>query len=109
HGIIKITLLINAEKLGYSGNLFVRLKLASHRDIDLALRSLIIIPDIWAIVELSGYYDLRFFILIRDVNHLLEMQQKISSIPSFKEAEAVLGYDPINPFPGPRHWITNWT
>jgi DNA-binding Lrp family transcriptional regulator len=108
HGIIKITLLINAERLGYSGILFVRLKLASHQDIDPALRSLIIIPDIWAIVELSGYYDLRVFILIRDVNHLLEMQQKISNIPSFKEAEAVLVREPMNPFPGPRHWITNW-
>ncbi len=109
HGIIKITTLINAERLGYSGILFTRIKLASHRDIDLALRSLIKIPDIYAIVELSGYYDLRVFILIRDINHLLEMQQKISNIPSFKEAETILVRESVSSFPGPHpHWITNW-
>jgi Lrp/AsnC family transcriptional regulator, regulator for asnA, asnC and gidA len=108
HGIIKITTLINADRLGYSGILFTRIKLATHRNIDLALRSLIKIPDIWAIVELSGYYDLRAFVLIRDIDHLLQMQQKISDIPSFKEAETILVRELTNSFPGPRHWITNW-
>ena len=110
YGIIKITLQISPKKLGYSGTLFARIKLRSPQEMDRALQSIIKIPDIFGIVELSGEYNLRFFMLIRDIDHLLALQRKITNIPSFKEAEIVLdcGFD-LNCFPSPRHWITNWS
>jgi DNA-binding Lrp family transcriptional regulator len=108
NGIIKVVVQVSAEKLGYSGTLFARIKLRSRRDTESALHSLLKIQDIFGIVELSGEYNLRIFALIRDIHHLMMMQQKISNIPSFKEAEIVLERELTDSFPSPRHWITNW-
>jgi Lrp/AsnC family transcriptional regulator, regulator for asnA, asnC and gidA len=109
YGIIKITLQINAKKLGYTGILFTRIKLRSSQDVDLALQALIQIPDIFGIVELLGEYNLRFFMLIRNIEHLLSTQEKLTNLPSFKEADILLADEfELGCFPTPRHWITNW-
>lgn len=108
NGVIKIVIQICAKKLGYTGALYARIKLRSRSQSDLALQQLIQIPDIHAVVELSGEYNFRVYALIRDFDHLIATQEKIANTPSFMEADTVLGRGLIDSFPGPRHWITNW-
>jgi DNA-binding Lrp family transcriptional regulator len=108
NGVIKIVIQICAKKLGYTGALYARIKLRSRSQKELALQQLIQIPDVHAVVELSGEYNFRVYALIRDFDHLIATQEKIADIPSFMEADVVLGRGLIDSFPGPRHWITNW-
>jgi Lrp/AsnC family transcriptional regulator, leucine-responsive regulatory protein len=106
--IVKVTIQISLKKLGYSSWLLTMIKLRAHKDTDAAVNRLLSIPDIFGIVELSGGYDLRVFSLIRDVDHLINLQEEIAKIPGFIEAETIIGHHPTDNFPQPSHWITNW-
>jgi Lrp/AsnC family transcriptional regulator len=91
--IIKVTIQICPKKLGYSGQLTSVIKLRSHKDTDVAVNALRSIPDIFGIVELSGEYDVRAFSMIRDIDHLINMQEEIAKIPAFGEAETIIMHE----------------
>ena len=85
--MVNVLIQINPEKIGYHAVLEAWIVLKSRKDLNLAIETLSKIPDVFAIVGLSGDRAIHVWALIRDVGHLLTTQDRIAAIPSFEIME----------------------
>lgn len=98
-GIIKTVLQINPVKLGYTAEAFIDLSYVPHRSAPNIVETLAKIPDIIKIIKISGVFDLRLFTLIKNLEHLFTIQNKIAAITGVTKIKIVIQETPyILPF-----------
>ena len=106
-GTIKVVIQIDPKKIGYQGTLDSRISLKSSIDRLATAKALSEIPDVFCIVETSGDYDFHVWSLVKDVEHLLSIQEKISKVPDFGRINSKVSRIFMDAYPGSRQFTTN--
>ncbi|HUK84935.1 MAG TPA: AsnC family transcriptional regulator [Candidatus Acidoferrum sp.] len=89
NGTIRVTIQIDPRKIGYQGTLDSIIHLKSQNNAGSAISALSRIPDVFCIVEThQGDADLHVWTLVKDINHLLMIQDQISQIPDFGKMDS---------------------
>jgi DNA-binding Lrp family transcriptional regulator len=98
-GTIKTVLQINPVKLGYTAEAFIDLSYVPQHSAPNIVETLAKIPDIIKIIKTSGVFDLRLFTLIKNLEHLFTIQNKIAAITGVTKIKIVIQETPhILPF-----------
>lgn len=87
NNIIKVTIQVNPNLLGYSFTLDLNISLKSPSNskiIELLSR----IPDVVIIIKTSGDYDLQVTAMIKDAEHMFKIQDEIFNLPGVTRIEA---------------------
>jgi DNA-binding Lrp family transcriptional regulator len=89
-GIIKTSIQINPEKIGYTALAFIDLSFVPQRDAPNIVDTLSKFPDVIKIIKTSGVFDLRLFVLIRSLEHLFTLQNRIIDIKGVTKIKIVI-------------------
>lgn len=106
NGTVNPLIQIDPKRLGYNCQMETRIRLKSQRDSIATMNVLSEIPDIFFITATSGNYDLHVFAFIRDIEHLLKIQNQIISLPDFGKLDTQLTSTSNYIFPVPRYWTS---
>jgi DNA-binding Lrp family transcriptional regulator len=87
NGVIKITIQIDPNKIGYHSILDFNIAFASPINSSSFIEQLAKIPDITTITKTSGDYDLQLIALIRDIEQMFGLQEEISRITGVTKIE----------------------
>lgn len=107
NGIIKPSIQIDVNKIGYHASAIFALAFASQKDTATVVKELMTIKDNILIIKTSGDYDLSTFVMIKDIDQVLRTQNEVANIPGITRIETLIGYPPI-PFPLPREYISTF-
>jgi DNA-binding Lrp family transcriptional regulator len=107
NGTIKVLIQLNPAKMGYIGYATFFIALVSQTSMISIVENLCKIPDIVLIIQTSGSYDLLVEAMIKDLDHLLELQDNIANIPDVARNEMHLSR-PCAVFPTPREYISTF-
>jgi Lrp/AsnC family transcriptional regulator for asnA, asnC and gidA len=100
HGIIKTSIQLNPEKLGYTAIAYIDLSFVHQPSAPNIVDTLAEIPDVTKIIKTSGDFDLRLFTLIKSLEHLFTLQNKITDIAGVTKIKTTLQeIPPIWPVP----------
>ena len=100
HGIIKTSIQLNPEKLGYTAIAYIDLSFVPRLKAPNIVDVLAEIPDVIKIIKTSGDFDLRLFTLIRSLEHLFTLQSRITDIAGVTKIKTTLQeIPPIWPVP----------
>ena len=100
HGIIKTSIQLNLEKLGYSAIAYIDLTFVHQPNEPNMADTLAEIPDVIKIIKTSGDFDLRLLTLIRNLEHLFALQNRITDITGVTKIKTTLQQiQPIWPVP----------
>ena len=100
HGIIKTSIQLNLEKLGYSAIAYIDLTFVHQPNAPNMADTLAEIPDVIKIIKTSGDFDLRLLTLIRNLEHLFALQNRITNIAGVTKIKTTLQkIPPIWPVP----------
>ena len=98
-GIIKTVIQINPVKIGYIAEAFIDLSYVPQQNASDIVETLSKIPDVIKIIKTSGDFDLRLFVLIKNLEHIFTIQNKIAAILGVTKIKIVLQKTPpIIPF-----------
>jgi len=98
-GIIKTVIQINPVKLCYTAEAFIDLSYVPQNTAPNIVETLAKIPDVIKIIKTSGFFDLRLFVLLRNLEHLFTIQNKIAAITGVTKIKIVIQKTPyILPF-----------
>jgi DNA-binding Lrp family transcriptional regulator len=89
-GIIKTSIQINPEKIGYTALAFIDLSFVPQRDAPNIVDTLSKFSDVIKIIKTSGVFDLRLFVLIRSLEHLFTLQNRIIDIKGVTKIKIVI-------------------
>ena len=99
-GIIKTSIQLNPEKLGYNATAYIDLSFVPQLNAPNMTDTLAEIPDVIKIIKTSGSFDLRLFTLIRSLEHLFALQNRITDITGVTKIKTTLQQiQPIWPVP----------
>ena len=90
NGTIKAAIRINPAKLGYYAKAFFRLEFVSNQNLSDIIETLAKIPDLEKIIKTSGSYDVCLFVLIKDIEQFVAIQDEIAAIPSIRKINTVV-------------------
>jgi Lrp/AsnC family transcriptional regulator, regulator for asnA, asnC and gidA len=107
NGIIKVTLQVNAEKMGYRAKVRFSLAFASQDSLTFIVNKLSSIPDVYLIIKTSGQYDLNVYSMVRDIDQLMNLQNEISKIAEISKKQMFL-LKPKQIFPGYKEYISTF-
>jgi DNA-binding Lrp family transcriptional regulator len=82
--VIQPTIRVNLAKLGYEAFAFFGLKVASQGVLRQTTDRVGKIPDIVAVMETSGDYDLTVIGAVRNVRHIFKLESDIARIPEVR-------------------------
>jgi DNA-binding Lrp family transcriptional regulator len=100
HGIIKTSIQLNPEKLGYTAIAYIDLSFVPQLNAPKMADTLAEIPDVIKIIKTSGNFDLRLFTLIRSLEHLFTLQNRITDIAGVTKIKTTLQeIPPVWPVP----------
>ena len=100
HGIIKTSIQLNLEKLGYTAIAYIDLTFVHQPNEPNMADTLAEIPDVIKIIKTSGDFDLRILTLIRSLEHLFALQNRITNIAGVTKIKTTLQkIPPIWPVP----------
>ncbi len=94
HGIIKALIQINPVKLGYPAEAFIDLSYVPQHNATNIVETLGKIPDIIKIIKTSGVFDMRLFVLIKNLEHLFTIQNKITAVTGVTKIRIVIQKTP---------------
>lgn len=94
HGIIKALIQINPVKLGYPAEAFIDLSYVPQHNANNIVETLGKIPDIIKIIKTSGVFDMRLFVLIKNLEHLFTIQNKITAVTGVTKIRIVMQKTP---------------
>jgi Lrp/AsnC family transcriptional regulator for asnA, asnC and gidA len=89
-GIIKTSIQLNPEKLGYTAIAYIDLSFVPQLNAPNMADTLAEIPDVIKIIKTSGNFDLRLFTLIRSLEHLFALQNRITDIAGVTKIKTTL-------------------
>lgn len=106
-GVLKVTIQVDLTKLGYQAMSIFEVTLKSREESFSIIEKISKIPDVISIMKTSGDYDLQIYMMIRDINHLLKIQEDIAKIQGITKMEFDISRSP-NKWPTPRQHISTF-
>ena len=103
---IRVRIQIKPSKIGYCATLECNLAFKSQRDSLRAVDILAKRPDVFCMATMSGDYDLHVWILIRDIKHLLTVQDEILELPSLSRMEINVSRIFLDMYPTPNQYYS---
>ncbi len=107
NGILKVTIQIDPQKIGYQAIVIVFVTLRLQEDSFSIIEELSRIPDIISIMKTSGDYDLQIYAMIRDIDHLLTIQDEIAKIRGITKMDLEISRT-LDKWPTPRQCISTF-
>jgi len=77
--LLKIVIQINPIKLGYKGWMIFNLNFSAKVPLQEKIKEITKIPDVIHLVKAKGPYDLVVYVFVKDIDQILEMQNKFSN------------------------------
>jgi Lrp/AsnC family transcriptional regulator for asnA, asnC and gidA len=84
NNVIQPTITVNLRKLGYEAVVFFGLKVASQNVLRKITEKVGTIPDITAVMETTGEYDLTVIAAVRNITHTFKVGEDISKVPGVR-------------------------
>jgi Lrp/AsnC family transcriptional regulator, regulator for asnA, asnC and gidA len=106
NNIIKTTIQINPEKLGYHALLTFLLAVRDHSETKLIAEKLSEIPRISYVTILTGDFDIRAVALVKDVKEIYAVYEQIENIPNIRKVQMTIRHPRL--WPPKRQYITTF-
>ena len=106
-GMIKVTIQINPSKIGYNALAVFFVTFTHQIDSSSIVEKISQIPDVISIMKTSGDYDLQVYVMIRDINQLLKVQDEFAEIQGIAKTEMDIG-GVLEKWPTPRQYISTF-
>lgn len=101
--MIQPTLRVNLAKLGYEAFAFFGIKVASQGILRKTTDKVGKVPDVVAVMETSGEYDLTVIGVVRNIKHIFKIENDIANIPGVRRVsmDTLLLLPPEDTYPPP--------
>ena len=107
NGKLKITIQIDPPRLGYQALAVFYTTIAPQANSASIVDEITRIPDVISIMKTSGDYDLQIFAMIRNINKLLDIQEKIAKTRGIAKIEMeISGF--FGAWPTPRQYMSTF-
>jgi DNA-binding Lrp family transcriptional regulator len=106
NNIIKTTIQINPEKLGYHALLTFLLAVRDHSETKLIAEKLSKIPRISYVTILTGDFDIRAVALVKDLKEIYAVYDQIENIPNIRKLQMTIRKPRL--WPPKRQYITTF-
>jgi Lrp/AsnC family transcriptional regulator, regulator for asnA, asnC and gidA len=84
--VIQPTITVNLEKLGYEAMAFFGIKVSSQKALRQITNAVGRIPDITAVMETTGEYDLTVIANVRSIRHVFKIGEEIMKVDGVRRA-----------------------
>jgi Lrp/AsnC family transcriptional regulator, regulator for asnA, asnC and gidA len=105
--LIKVTIQINPSKIGYNALAIFFVTFTLHIDSSTIVGKISQIPDVISIMKTSGDCDLQVYVMIRDINQLLNVQDQFTKIEGIAKTEMDISRV-LEKWPTPRQYISTF-
>lgn len=82
--------IIDLSKIGYQGKAFLMVTNSNIHDVEITVKALYQIPNVFLISEIIGAFDVLAMAAFRDIAELKEIVNKIRALPSVQKVEVTL-------------------
>ncbi|MCX8151363.1 MAG: Lrp/AsnC family transcriptional regulator [Candidatus Bathyarchaeota archaeon] len=106
-GILKVTIQIDLTKIGYHAMAIFFITVTAQENSFSIIEKISCIPDVISIMKTSGDYDLQVYAMIKDIDHLLSIQEEISKISGITKIDLEIARA-IDKWPTPRQYISTF-
>lgn len=106
-GALKVTIQIDPHKIGYRA-LCVLFATTSSEKSDFIMDRLSEVPDVISIMKTAGDYDLQIYAMVRDLEHLLAILERVGKIQGIikMDTELYRFSDRMKKWPTPRQYMS---
>jgi DNA-binding Lrp family transcriptional regulator len=105
--IIKTSIQINPNKIGYHSIMDVNIAIASPSNLSKIVELLEGIPDVIIITKTSGDYDLQLTAMVRDIEQMFTLQDEIARTPGVVKTDSSLRRIPEK-WPTPKQYLSTF-
>ncbi len=106
-GMIKVTIQIDLSKIGYNALAVFFVTFTLQIDSLSIVERISRTSDVISIMKTSGDYDLQVYVMIRDINQLLSIQDEFAEIPGIAKVEMDVNRV-LKKWPTPRQYISTF-
>ena len=106
NGDLKIVLQIDPTKIGYYAFGIFNFSFSQEALAD-NIEKISKTPDVNRIIKSAGYQDLTFTLMIRDINHFIEMQEEMAALPNITKIDVRIARM-LCPWPIQREFISTF-
>ncbi len=107
NGFIKVTIQIDPAKIGYQAMVLLFVIVTLQENSFSIIEKIRRVPDVISIMKTSGDYDLQVYVLVRDLNQLLTVQDDIGNIQGINRMDIEINRIP-NKWPTPRQYMSTF-
>lgn len=107
NGIIKPTIQLDLPKLGYNALVCFEVTFASESDPNDVMKELLAIKNSFLLIKTSGETDLFAYIMLRDLNQLLEAQRQVAMISGISKMDMRI-FPVLVPWPAIGEYISTF-
>jgi Lrp/AsnC family transcriptional regulator for asnA, asnC and gidA len=107
NGVIKPTIQLNLPKLGYNALVCFPLTFASESDPNDVMKEIFAIRNSFLLIKTSGENDLFAYIMLRDLNQLLETQRQVAMIQGISKMDMKI-FPVLVPWPALGEYISTF-
>jgi Lrp/AsnC family transcriptional regulator for asnA, asnC and gidA len=104
---IKVLIQIDPAKIGYLGHAIFLIAFAYQKTVGSVVETISNIPNVTLIMRTSGSYDLSVWVLIKNLEQLIWVQDEISSIPGITKVQTSIVKSHC-PWPGPKEYMSTF-
>jgi Lrp/AsnC family transcriptional regulator for asnA, asnC and gidA len=105
HKVIKPTIQLNLTKIGYSAIVSFPITFASETDPNDVMEEIFALKDSVLLIKTSGEVDLFVYVMLRDLNQLLETQKQVSLIKGISRMDMKI-FPVLVPWPAVGEYIS---
>jgi DNA-binding Lrp family transcriptional regulator len=108
NGALTVTIQVNLSKLGYHAMFDIRIAYSSRTNSFEMLKNLVSTPDLVSLMKTNGDYDIHAIAFVRDLKHLLSIQDKMLGNPGITKFELTINDKFINRYPIPCQFMSTF-
>jgi Lrp/AsnC family transcriptional regulator for asnA, asnC and gidA len=105
--MIKVTAQIDPAKIGYNAMALFYVTFTLQTDSLSTIEKISQIPDVISIMKTSGDYDLQVYAMVRDIKHLLAIQDQFAEIQGIAKIDMDIT-EVLHKWPTPRQYISTF-
>jgi DNA-binding Lrp family transcriptional regulator len=107
HKVIKPTIQLNLTKIGYNAVVSFPITFASETDPNDVMKEILALKDSVLLIKTSGDVDLFAYVMLRDLNQLLETQRQVSLIKGISRMDMKI-FPVLVPWPAIGEYISTF-
>jgi Lrp/AsnC family transcriptional regulator for asnA, asnC and gidA len=107
NGVIKPTIQLNLPKLGYTALVCFPITFASESDPNDVMKEILAIKNSFLLIKTSGEVDLFAYVMLRDLNQLLEAQSRVARMGGISRMEMKI-FPVLVPWPAVGEYISTF-